>query len=60
MQVVVTTIGGPPYPWKIGERMLHLGEIIGMPGHVVVVNGKGKIFQGYHDYNFRPATEDEI
>lgn len=48
------------YPFKHGESMLLLGEIHNMPGHVAVVNKKGKIFWGYHDDNFREPTEDEV
>lgn len=48
------------YPWKGGESLLYLGEITNMPGHLVVVDRKGKVRWGYHDDNFRHPTEEEI
>ena len=47
------------YPWKEGEGVLSLGEIENMPGHVAVVTRDGKVHWGYHDDNFREATEEE-
>lgn len=48
------------YPWREGEHLLYLGEIVNMPGHVAVVDKKGKVQWGYHDDNFRNPTEEEI
>ena len=42
------------------ETVLYLGEIENMKGHIAVVKRNGKVMWGYHPYNFRPATEDEI
>ena len=48
------------YPWKTGESLLYLGEIKQMPGHVVVVDKKGKVHWGYHDDTFREPKESEV
>lgn len=46
------------YPFKVGEILLYLGEIVGMEGHHVVANDSGKIFWGYHPEIFKPFKED--
>jgi hypothetical protein len=46
------------YPFKEGEIMLYLGEVVGMEGHCIVVNSSGKIFWGYHTENFSQFIED--
>lgn len=48
------------YPWKKGDSLLYLGEIRQMPGHVAVVDRKGKIHWGYHDDCFRQPGADEV
>ena len=48
------------YPWKAGESLLYLGEIKQMPGHVTVVDRKGRVHWGYHDDSFREPKESEI
>jgi DNA-binding XRE family transcriptional regulator len=48
------------YPWKAGESLLYLGEIKQMPGHVAVVDRKGRVHWGYHDDNFREPKESEV
>ena len=48
------------YPWKDGESLLYLGEIKQMPGHVAVVDRKGRVHWGYHDDNFRELKESEV
>jgi len=48
------------YPFKEGEHLLFLGEIVGMPGHCVVVNKKGHTLWGYHTDNFVQLTEEEL
>ena len=48
------------YPWKTGESLLYLGEIKQMPGHVAVVDRKGKVHWGYHDDTFREPKEMEV
>jgi hypothetical protein len=48
------------YPFKNGEHLLFLGEIIEMIGHCVIVNRDGKVFWGYHTDNFVALTDDEI
>jgi hypothetical protein len=47
------------YPWKKGDCLLYLGEIVNMPGHCIVSTNDGKIHWGFHTDNFRIATEDE-
>lgn len=60
--VIVDTFpkGFSQYPWKVGEHLLYLGEVVQMPGHCIVVNHAGKVFWGWHTDNFRYPTEDEI
>lgn len=48
------------YPWKCGEALLYLGEVVQMPGHCIIVNRAGKVFWGWHEDNFRHPLEDEI
>lgn len=48
------------YPWKEGECLLYLGEVVQMPGHCIVVNRKGLVFWGWHTDNFREPREEEI
>jgi hypothetical protein len=45
--------------WKAGDCLLCLGEIKDMPGHVAVVDKKGKVMWGYHDDNFRQVTDED-
>ncbi len=48
------------YPFKPNEILLFLGELWQMPHHCVVANKKGKVFFGYHTFNFVVLTDDEI
>ncbi len=48
------------YPFKEGQSLLFLGEIVQMPGHCIVVDKIGKMHWGFHTDNFREPTEDEI
>ena len=48
------------YPFKVGDHLLFLGEIEGMPGHCAVVNKNGQTFWGYHMENFVQLTEEEL
>lgn len=45
------------YPFKEGDMMLYLGEIVGMEGHCIIVNEEGKVFWGYHTDNFIQFNE---
>ena len=47
------------YSFKNGERVLYLGEITNMPGHVAIVH-KEKVHWGYHSENFHIVPEDEV
>lgn len=47
-------------PFWVNERVLLLGEIHNMKGHVAVVNESGRVLWGYHPEIFREATKDEI
>jgi hypothetical protein len=38
--------------FKKGERLLYLGEIKQMPGHVAVVKMDGRVLWGWHTENF--------
>jgi hypothetical protein len=54
--------GVPPeykYPWKDGDYVLILGEIVGMPGHYVFVTEDGKTHFGYHLSYFRELDPDD-
>jgi hypothetical protein len=46
-------------PYNNGDRVVLLGEISNMPGHVVLVDSDGKMFWGYHLSDFVPLTIDE-
>jgi DNA-binding XRE family transcriptional regulator len=61
MQIVIALPSSKKwrYPWKAGDSLLYLGEILQMPGHVAVVDRKGKIHWAYHDDNFREPKESE-
>jgi len=48
------------YPWNNGEKVLLLGEIQNMPGHVAVATKDGKVHWGYHPENFRDPTQEEL
>jgi hypothetical protein len=37
------------YPFKQGDIVCVLGELVGMQGHYVIALGNGKIVFGYHD-----------
>jgi len=67
--IVIAEVGNGPdsclmtdytYPWKKGDSLLYLGEIVNMPGHCSVVTRKGEVHWGYHTENFRLATEEEV
>jgi hypothetical protein len=51
---------GHGYPFKSGESLLFLSEIVQMPGHCAVVNRSGRVYWGYHTDNFREPLEEEI
>ena len=48
------------FPFKEGEHLIYLGEIVQMPGHVIVVDRRGLTHFGYHDNYFRDPTEEEL
>jgi DNA-binding XRE family transcriptional regulator len=61
MQIVIAeTEDNGKYPWWKGDAFLYLGEIKQMPGHVAVVDRKGKIHWAYHDDDFREPMENEV
>jgi len=43
-----------------GEAVLYLGEIVGMPGHCIIVNRDGRMLWGYHTDHFRAARSHEL
>lgn len=47
------------YLFKNGKRVLLLGEISNMPGHVVLVDNENQVFWGYHLSDFRILTTEE-
>ncbi len=51
---------GYAFPFKNGDRVLILGEVEYMPGHVVLVSADGKTHFGYHIEDFRKLNEEEV
>jgi hypothetical protein len=51
---------GYQYPFGEGDRILILGEIEHMPGHVAIALNDGRVVFGYHGDNFRKLKEDEV
>ena len=48
------------YPFRAGAAYVFFGEIPNMHGHCVVVDqGSGRIYSGYHTDNFVELTEEE-
>lgn len=53
--------GPKGYPLKRDRVYVYLGEIANMPDHCVVVEHKsGRLFSGYHAFDFVELSEDEI
>ena len=48
------------YPWKNGEQVLYLGEVVGMWGHGIFVGKDGLVKFGYHLDSFKIVPEDEL
>jgi len=48
------------YPFSTDLPLIFLGEIVNMPEHGIFVGKSGKIYQGYHIWNFRELTENEV
>jgi hypothetical protein len=46
-------------PLNKGARVLILGEISNMPGHIVIAHKTGRISYGYHIEGFRILTQEE-
>lgn len=42
------------------EVFVYLGEIVNMPGHVIVAGRDGKVYFGYHPENFEEIPEEEM
>lgn len=49
----------PRYDIKNGIRVILLGEISNMPGHVVFVDEEGIVQYGYHLEDFRILSSEE-
>ena len=47
------------YPFATDFPLIFLGEIVNMPEHGIFVGKSGKIYWGFHIWNFRELTEDE-
>ena len=47
------------YPWKNGDYVLMLAEIVRMPGHYVIVDAKGLTHFGYHGDFMEDLDKDE-
>lgn len=46
------------YPWKEGDYVLLLGEIVDMRGHYVIVTEDGMTHFGYHGDNLLELPKD--
>lgn len=51
---------GSHYLWSDGAHLIYLGEVLQMPGHVVVAAKDGHVYWGYHADNFRHPRKNEI
>lgn len=47
-------------PFRPGETVLYLGEIVHMRGHGAFVDREGRVRYGYHLWNFRVIPEEEV
>ena len=47
-------------PFRTGERLLLLGEIQNMKGHVVVTSLDGRVHWGYHLECFKEAMDCDL
>jgi len=47
------------YPFATDLPLIFLGEIVNMPEHGIFIGKSGKIYTGYHIWNFRELTEEE-
>ena len=47
------------YSFATDLPLIFLGEIVNMPEHGIFVGKSGKIYTGYHIWNFRELTEEE-
>ena len=48
------------YPFANDLPLVFLGEIVNMPEHGIFVGKSGKSYWGFHIWNFRELTDDEI
>jgi hypothetical protein len=48
------------YPWKEGDLLVFVSEILQMPGHCILIDRKGKLHVGYHTDNFIEPDPEEI
>ena len=48
------------YPFANDLPLVFLGEIVNMPEHGIFTGKSGKSYFGFHIWNFRELTEDEI
>ena len=49
------------YPFTIEDRFVYLGDLPQMKEHCVVARvSDGRIFSGYHTWNFIPLSEEEL
>ena len=59
-EVTLDRAYGDGYPFRNGDKVLLLGEVEHMPGHVVVATTDGRVVWGYHADNFRKLTKEEV
>lgn len=48
------------YPFCNDLPLVYLGEIANMPEHGIFIGKSGKCYFGYHIWNFRELSENEV
>jgi len=48
------------YPFAKDLPLVYLGEIVNMPEHGIFIGKSGTNYRGFHIWNFRELTDDEI
>ena len=54
----ITEIG--KYPFANDLPLVFLGEIVNMPEHGIFIGKSGKNYLGFHIWNFRELTDEEV
>ncbi|MCL2408030.1 MAG: hypothetical protein FWC96_00235 [Oscillospiraceae bacterium] len=54
----ITEIG--KYPFANDLPLVFLGELVNMPEHGIFIGKSGKSYWGFHIWDFRELTDDEV